>query len=77
MPELTREEVDVTAALRNILDSYPAGSATLREILQNTDDAGAKKQVLEPVSHSYRFSDARSLDLYSGHSQVRLDFTRR
>ncbi|KIO21521.1 hypothetical protein M407DRAFT_80313, partial [Tulasnella calospora MUT 4182] len=44
MPEHTREEVDVTAALRNILDSYPAGSATLREILQNTDDAGAQKQ---------------------------------
>lgn len=76
MPELTREEVDVTAALRNILDSYPAGSATLREILQNTDDAGAKKQVHGPVFHSHRCSDAGSLDLYSGYSHVRLDFTR-
>ncbi|KIO21530.1 hypothetical protein M407DRAFT_80294, partial [Tulasnella calospora MUT 4182] len=44
MPKQTREEVDVTSALKNILDNYPAGSATLREILQNTDDAGAKKQ---------------------------------
>ncbi|KIO21524.1 hypothetical protein M407DRAFT_80267, partial [Tulasnella calospora MUT 4182] len=44
MPKQTREKVDVTSALKNILDNYPAGSATLREILQNTDDAGAKKQ---------------------------------
>lgn len=46
MPELAREEVDVTSTLRNILDNYPPGSATLREILQNTDDAGGKQQVL-------------------------------
>ncbi|KAG8972493.1 hypothetical protein FRC05_009846 [Tulasnella sp. 425] len=46
MPKHAREEVDVTASLRNILDNYPAGSATLREILQkNTDDAGAKTQI--------------------------------
>ncbi|KAG9043185.1 hypothetical protein FS837_009920 [Tulasnella sp. UAMH 9824] len=45
MPKERREQVDVTSALKNILDNYPAGSATLREILQNTDDAGAKKQV--------------------------------
>ncbi|KAG8947689.1 hypothetical protein FRC04_010533 [Tulasnella sp. 424] len=44
MPRLEREEVDVTSSLRNILHNYPAGSATLREILQNTDDAGAKTQ---------------------------------
>ncbi|KAG8947696.1 hypothetical protein FRC04_010540 [Tulasnella sp. 424] len=45
MPRLNREEVDVTSSLKNILDNYPAGSATLREFLQNTDDAGAKTQV--------------------------------
>ncbi|KAG9044331.1 hypothetical protein FS837_008337 [Tulasnella sp. UAMH 9824] len=44
MPKLSREEVEVTSILKNILDNYPAGSATLREILQNTDDAGAKTQ---------------------------------
>ncbi|KAG8972492.1 hypothetical protein FRC05_009845 [Tulasnella sp. 425] len=44
MPRLAREEVDIIASLRNILDNYPAGEATLREILQNTDDAGAKTQ---------------------------------
>lgn len=45
MPKESREIVNVTAALKNILDNYPAGSASLREILQNTDDAGAKNQV--------------------------------
>lgn len=45
MPKQTRKEVEVTSALKNILDNYPAGSETMREILQNTDDAGAKKQV--------------------------------
>ncbi|KAG8972482.1 hypothetical protein FRC05_009835 [Tulasnella sp. 425] len=44
MPKLSREEVEVTSILKNILDNYPAGSATLREILQNTDDAGAQTQ---------------------------------
>ncbi|KIO16414.1 hypothetical protein M407DRAFT_58917, partial [Tulasnella calospora MUT 4182] len=44
MPKQTGEEVDIKSALKNILDNYPAGSATLREILQNTDDAGAKIQ---------------------------------
>ncbi|KAG8947704.1 hypothetical protein FRC04_010548 [Tulasnella sp. 424] len=44
MPKLSREEVEVTSIIKNILDNYPAGSATLREILQNTDDAGAKIQ---------------------------------
>ncbi|KIO18248.1 hypothetical protein M407DRAFT_84164, partial [Tulasnella calospora MUT 4182] len=44
MPTHSREEVEVTSILKNILDNYPAGSATLREILQNTDDAGAQTQ---------------------------------
>ncbi|KIO23555.1 hypothetical protein M407DRAFT_27006 [Tulasnella calospora MUT 4182] len=44
MPTHTREEVEVTSIVKNILDNYPAGSAILREILQNTDDAGAQTQ---------------------------------
>ncbi|KIO18244.1 hypothetical protein M407DRAFT_32077 [Tulasnella calospora MUT 4182] len=42
MPTHSREEVEVTSILKHILDNYPAGSAILREILQNTDDAGAQ-----------------------------------
>ncbi|KAG8947694.1 hypothetical protein FRC04_010538 [Tulasnella sp. 424] len=61
MPKLNREEVDVTSSLKNILDNYPAGSATLREFLQNTDDAGAKTQTF--ILHNHKFS---STDLVGG-----------
>ncbi|KAG9011147.1 hypothetical protein FRB94_009073 [Tulasnella sp. JGI-2019a] len=44
MPALEREVVDVTAVIRGILDNYPAGSAVLREFLQNSDDCGAHSQ---------------------------------
>ncbi|KAG8998909.1 hypothetical protein FRB94_006526 [Tulasnella sp. JGI-2019a] len=44
MPALEREAVDITAVIRNILDNYPAGSAVLREFLQNSDDCGAHYQ---------------------------------
>lgn len=39
-----RERVDTASAIKGILDSYPSNSI-LREILQNSDDAGATKQV--------------------------------
>ncbi|KAG8885286.1 hypothetical protein FRB97_001732 [Tulasnella sp. 331] len=39
-----REIVDLTAVIRGILDNYPAGSAVLREFLQNSDDCGAHSQ---------------------------------
>lgn len=37
--------IDVADRIRDILDDYPAGPAILREILQNTDDAGGRIQV--------------------------------
>ncbi|KIO21527.1 hypothetical protein M407DRAFT_80307, partial [Tulasnella calospora MUT 4182] len=58
MPKQAREEVDITSTLKNILDNYPAGSATLREILQNTDDARAKKQTFILDTREF---DAKSL----------------
>ncbi|KAJ3984365.1 hypothetical protein F5890DRAFT_1474609 [Lentinula detonsa] len=39
-----RERVDTASAIKGILDSYPSNSI-LREILQNSDDAGASKQI--------------------------------
>ncbi|KAJ3807456.1 hypothetical protein F5876DRAFT_11503, partial [Lentinula aff. lateritia] len=39
-----RERVDTASAIKGILDSYPSNSI-LREILQNSDDAGATKQI--------------------------------
>ena len=37
---------DLTTRLKNILDEYPAGVSTLREFVQNADDAGATRLVL-------------------------------
>ncbi|KAH8806800.1 hypothetical protein DL96DRAFT_1686030 [Flagelloscypha sp. PMI_526] len=53
MPASFRERVDTASAIRGILDSYPFGNGLLREILQNSDDAGATQQtfVLDCRSH--------------------------
>lgn len=45
MAEGFGENVAPTAAIRAILGSYPFSIGLLREILQNTDDARATKQV--------------------------------
>jgi hypothetical protein len=39
------EYVDPTAAIRGILDNYPFSVGLFRELLQNSDDARASKQV--------------------------------
>ncbi|KAJ7481164.1 hypothetical protein B0H11DRAFT_1915714 [Mycena galericulata] len=53
MPESFRERVDVTSIIRSILDSYPLGNGILRELLQNSDDAGATEQtfILDLQTH--------------------------
>lgn len=35
-------KVDLTATIRNILRNYPEGTAILKELVQNADDAGAR-----------------------------------
>jgi hypothetical protein len=45
MPEGFGENVAPTDAIRAILGSYPFSIGLLREILQNSDDAKATKQV--------------------------------
>ena len=35
------QKVDLTASIRNILRNYPEGTAILKELIQNADDAGA------------------------------------
>ena len=37
------QKVDLTASIRNILRNYPEGTAVLKELVQNADDAGAKR----------------------------------
>jgi sacsin len=36
------QKVDLTASIRNILRNYPEGTAVLKELVQNADDAGAR-----------------------------------
>lgn len=45
MLENFRERADLTKIIKSILDSYPLGNGILRELLQNSDDASATKQV--------------------------------
>ena len=35
------QKVDLTASIRGILRNYPEGTAVLKELVQNADDAGA------------------------------------
>ncbi|KAJ7217098.1 hypothetical protein GGX14DRAFT_602035, partial [Mycena pura] len=53
MPENFRERADLTKIIKSILDSYPLGNGILRELLQNSDDAGATKQtfILDMRNH--------------------------
>lgn len=44
-PQSFRERVDIASSIKSILDSYPLGNGLLRELLQNSDDAGATSQV--------------------------------
>ncbi len=37
------QKVDLTASIRNILRNYPEGTAVLKELIQNADDAGARQ----------------------------------
>jgi hypothetical protein len=55
MPQSAREQVDITALIQGIPNGYPGNSAILSEYLQNSDDAGATKQVLaSPASRTER-----------------------
>ena len=51
-PMVFGENVDPTAAIRAILDSYPFSIGLLRELLQNSDDALASKQVRHYLVYS-------------------------
>ena len=58
MVKSVRERVNLTADIRAIIDGYPSDNSLLREILQNSDDAGATAQVritaLTPSTPSLR-----------------------
>ncbi|KAG8898566.1 hypothetical protein FRC00_002640 [Tulasnella sp. 408] len=60
MPAFGHYSVDVANKIKDILDEYPAGAATLREILQNRDDAGGTIQAITHISKSSKKEDERS-----------------
>ena len=78
MPRSTREQVDITALLKGILNGYPGNTAIFREYLQNSDDARATKQacsytpmfqvltlnVRRPLRSSYSTSSNNPLKVY-------------
>ena len=45
------ETVNPVAAIQAILHDYPFSASILRELLQNSDDAGATKQVRSLLTH--------------------------
>jgi hypothetical protein len=46
MAERFQQDEPITVRLRGILNEYPPGVSTLKELLQNADDAGAKLIVI-------------------------------
>jgi hypothetical protein len=48
MEEDYAQHTSAIGSLRSILQNYPFSVGIFREILQNSDDAGASKQVRDP-----------------------------
>jgi len=47
MPESFIPTANISSAVKSILDHYPLVDGPIRELLQNSDDAKATKQVCE------------------------------
>jgi len=47
MPEPFLPKANISSAVKSILDHYPLVDGPIREILQNSDDAKATRQVRE------------------------------
>eukprot|EP01032_Pedospumella_encystans_P002830 gene2830-3324_t len=64
------QKVDLTASIRNILRNYPEGTAVLKELVQNADDAGASTVVfyLDYRNHSSAKLADQALEAFQGPS---------
>lgn len=64
------QKVDLTASIRNILRNYPEGTAVLKELVQNADDAGASTVVfyLDHRTHSSAKLADQALETFQGPS---------
>lgn len=61
-------KVDLTATIRNILRNYPEGTAILKELVQNADDAGARtiSFCLDKREHGTKKLPSESLASFQG-----------
>ena len=57
------QQVDLTQRIRDILRDYPEGTAILKELLQNADDAGASQFALVLDART-RFIDSERPKLF-------------
>lgn len=48
MPTPFVQKANVVNAIKNVLEHYPLVDGPIKELLQNSDDAGATKQVCTP-----------------------------
>lgn len=64
------QKVDLTASIRNILRNYPEGTAILKELVQNADDAGARtvRFCLDHRTHRSEKMAAAALAQFQGPS---------
>jgi sacsin len=64
------QKVDLTASIRNILRNYPEGTAILKELVQNADDAGARTVsfCLDHRTHNASKLASKSLEQFQGPS---------
>ena len=69
------ERVPRTFVIKSILDSYTFGNGNLRELLQNSDDAGATEQVCHSQSVSVRMPLALLFNRYSSSISVLMELT--
>ncbi|KAG8951931.1 hypothetical protein FRC03_012328 [Tulasnella sp. 419] len=68
LERLPRYGSPTTSLIKRTLDSYPAGAAVLRELLQNSDDSKATKQtfLLDKRQHETAGIEPLELSKYQG-----------
>jgi hypothetical protein len=65
------QKVDLTASIRAILRNYPEGTAVLKELVQNADDAGARSIsfTLDCRNHASDQLAGKNICMYSRDNQ--------
>jgi hypothetical protein len=66
------QKIDLTVKIREILRNYPEGTSILKEIIQNSDDAGASKVIfcLDRRVHGTEGLAYAKIDVFQGAALV-------